>query len=183
MLDLEIITVGAEWNPLWWEEQANEFEKAFRALLEKWLHILIGEAKKRAPKDTGQLEKSIYGYLEGAIENIVLAVGSDLQYALYQEFGTGIYGEGEGASGEPIKPKSARALKIPIGKYQSVRSLPASAQAFELGPGKQRAGTGFIFRDEVLGVKPHFFISSLIEDYEEAIVADVEQLLERFGSF
>lgn len=56
-------------------------------------------AKEKAPKDTGALRRSITSRVE-SLQGIVY---TPLEYAPYQEYGTGIFAEGGGRSDVPWK--------------------------------------------------------------------------------
>ena len=54
--------------------------------------LVENDAKRRAPKDTGELVLSITHEIEETSENRTTgAVGTNLEYAPYVEFGTGIF--------------------------------------------------------------------------------------------
>jgi hypothetical protein len=70
-------------------------------------------AKTLAPHGaTGNLARSIYAR---KVSDAVWEVGSPLIYAWAVEFGSGVYGEGPAATGEPIEPKSSDYLSFQIG--------------------------------------------------------------------
>lgn len=62
------------------------------AALTKACMLVEGEAKKKAPKDTGELRRSITSKVEG-LEGIVY---TPLEYAPYVEYGTGLFAENGG---------------------------------------------------------------------------------------
>lgn len=68
--------------------------------------ITQAAAKEKAPVDTSFLRKSIQYELKGTKGNRYATVGTNVKYAIYQEFGTGIYGPKR----TPIVPKRARVL-------------------------------------------------------------------------
>ncbi len=70
------------------------------------------KAKINAPHKTSALRGSIHttGPFVGIGGVIEARVGTDLEYGKYQEYGTGIYGEGPGAKRSPIRPKTAGVL-------------------------------------------------------------------------
>lgn len=101
------------------------------------------DAKSLAPHKTGALQDSIH--VEGPTAtpgNISASVGTDLEYASYQEYGTGVYSEYPGASHEPIviTAKNKKALFWP-GAAHPVKSVTIQGikpklfmqQAFEKG--------------------------------------------------
>lgn len=68
--------------------------------------IVQAEAKEKAPVDKSTLRKSIQYELKGNKGDRYAIVGTNVKYAVYQEYGTGIYGP----KGTPIVPKRARVL-------------------------------------------------------------------------
>lgn len=74
-------------------------QAAERALEAASLHM-VGEVKDRAPVDSGELRRSISRSITHSGGKRVAKVGSNLQYAIYQEFGTGEFAEnGAGRKG------------------------------------------------------------------------------------
>lgn len=73
--------------------------------------IAEGTAKENAPIDRGILRGSIHSKVDKIGGETIGVVGTNLDYAPYQEYGTGIYGP----AGTPIYPKQAKALRF-IGK-------------------------------------------------------------------
>lgn len=55
--------------------------------------LVEGEAKKKAPKDNGELRRSIQYEVQNDGGDIVGVVFTPLEYAPYVEFGTGLYAE------------------------------------------------------------------------------------------
>lgn len=62
---------------------ADAVEKTSKGIAEG-CKIVEGEAKAEAPVDTGALRRSIHGKAEG----LTGIVGTNCEYAIYQEFGT-----------------------------------------------------------------------------------------------
>ncbi|RZI47966.1 HK97-gp10 family putative phage morphogenesis protein [Lactococcus kimchii] len=74
-------------------------QAAERALESASLHM-VGEVKDRAPVDSGELRRSITRKVGATGSRMTAKVGSGLQYAIYQEFGTGEFAEnGAGRKG------------------------------------------------------------------------------------
>jgi HK97 gp10 family phage protein len=77
------------------EKMAEEIQKKIEATLFALGEFLVSEAKQNAPVDLGQLRASI-NYDVEANQNKV-KYGTNVEYAPYVEFGTGLYAEnGEG---------------------------------------------------------------------------------------
>ena len=67
-------------------------QAAERALEAASIHM-VGEVKDRAPVESGELRRSISRTIDNSGGKLVAKVGSNLQYAVYQEFGTGEFAE------------------------------------------------------------------------------------------
>ncbi|MDQ8708202.1 HK97 gp10 family phage protein [Streptomyces sp. LHD-70] len=91
------------------------------------------DARRLAPRDTGVLKASIRVTVtaEPARERVRARIGSTLDYALYQEEGTGIYGP----RGTPIRPKRAKYLRF-----------------------KPKGARGFVFAKQVRGSRAHHYL-------------------------
>jgi HK97 gp10 family phage protein len=61
---------------------------------QKGASVLIDGMKQRAAVDTGEMRDSIKSHItEASLEKIEDEVGPEVKYAVYQEYGTGIYAE------------------------------------------------------------------------------------------
>ena len=67
----------------------DELKKA----LGKACALAEGEAKKKAPKDNGELRRSIASKVDENSGDLVGVVYTPLEYAPYVEFGTGLFAE------------------------------------------------------------------------------------------
>lgn len=88
------------------EEYSKDIEKWVKKGIAKVTNIIANEAKARAPVDDGNLKRSITVNMENGGLTGVINVGAN--YAIYVEYGTGIYASGPGGS---------RAKKIPWRYY------------------------------------------------------------------
>jgi HK97 gp10 family phage protein len=76
----------------------DELKKA----LGKACALVEGEARKNAPKDNGELRRSIESKVEDNGGDLVGVVFTPLEYAPYVEFGTGLFAEnGDGRKDVP----------------------------------------------------------------------------------
>ena len=75
--------------------------QGYKEAMGKCCALVEGEAKKKAPKDTGALRNSIESRVEENAGEIVGIVYSPLEYAPYVEFGTGLFAESGGRSDVP----------------------------------------------------------------------------------
>lgn len=94
-------------------------------------HNVEALAKKFAPVNTGRLRASINTKLVKYGGELAVLVGTNVNYAMFQHEGTGIYGP----HGEPIVPVRAKFLKfIPKGgsTYVFARSVKGSPPTFFL---------------------------------------------------
>lgn len=83
-------------------------DAAGRAMLQMGTFIAEAAAKEQAPIDDGLLRGSITSKVTKDGAELVGIVGTNLDYAPYQEYGTGIYGP----KGAPITPKRGRFLRF-----------------------------------------------------------------------
>lgn len=86
------------------EEHSAEISKQIHAATQRAIEAaalhMVGEVKDRAPVDSGELRKSIGKNISSQGGEAVAKVGSSLQYAIYQEFGTGEFADnGAGRKG------------------------------------------------------------------------------------
>ena len=63
--------------------------------------LIEGEAKRKAPKDTGELRRSIESKVENNGEGVQGVIFSPLEYAPYIEYGTGLFAEKGGRADVP----------------------------------------------------------------------------------
>ena len=76
-------------------------ELALRRAMERACALVERKAKEKAPKDTGELRRSITSEVEvnsGEVEGIVF---TPLEYAPYVEYGTGLFAEQGGRKDVP----------------------------------------------------------------------------------
>ncbi|BDD81487.1 hypothetical protein TPB0596_12500 [Tsukamurella pulmonis] len=111
-------------------------EEAGRRWANKAGRALVNEAKRNAPVDTGRLRSSISAVTQETDRGVKVIVGSALEYAEYQERGTGIYGP----HGTPIVPVTKKALKF-----------------------KPKGSGKFVFRPSVAGTPATRFLSKALE--------------------
>lgn len=81
-------------------------DKACKQMITKATYMAHTEARKQAPVDKGILRGSIDKRVNKQGIDYVGRVGTDIKYAPYQEFGTGIYGK----SGQRVRPRNASHL-------------------------------------------------------------------------
>ena len=66
--------------------------------MRKGCALVEREAKKKAPKDTGALRRSITSEVKGENTEVIGSVFTPLEYAPYVEYGTGLFAEQSGRS-------------------------------------------------------------------------------------
>lgn len=71
------------------------------AAMKKAVTLVEGEARKKAPKDTGELRRSIESKVEIEGNTIIGTVFTPLEYAPYIEYGTGLFAESGGRKDVP----------------------------------------------------------------------------------
>jgi hypothetical protein len=179
MIKITLTTLGPGWKPAHWQQLQNEFERDLARLIGVWVQKLTHEAKQRVPTDTGQLRASIHGEVLRQARKIIGVVGTNAKHGPFVEFGTGIYSAWPGAPKQLIVAKNGKALKIPIGKFKSIRALPEAAQAAEaIGP---RAVKGFVFRMSIKGSKPQPFLGPLLQEFGPQIQRELRLLCAKHG--
>lgn len=93
-------------------------------------------AKRNAPVDKGRLRPSITHTVIENGNNVIARTGTNVHYAAYQEFGTGLYGPRKAL----IYPKNAKALRW------------------------NKRGGGVVFARYVRGVRPKKYFSNALKD-------------------
>lgn len=68
--------------------------KKIELAVKKACALVEGEAKKNAPKGTGELRRSIQSKVETEGKEVTGIVFTPLEYAPYVEYGTGLFAEG-----------------------------------------------------------------------------------------
>lgn len=81
-------------------EDLADVAKAEKAL-KKACKLVEREAKKKAPKGTGELRRSISSRIEQDGDDLCGVVFTPLEYAPYVEYGTGLFAEEGGRSDVP----------------------------------------------------------------------------------
>lgn len=149
--------------------------KEFREKLEYAPEVLRHVSKKMLDRGTGIIEAKAKqkvpidnGYLKGSITRKVSLttgrVGTNIKYAPYMEYGTGIYSEYPGAPKTPIRPKR--------GKYIVFRPKSSKGRYVTSRTGRRyyRKGSGdVVFARQVKGAKPHFFMRAGYQELERRI--------------
>lgn len=82
------------------EERLADKVKA-EAAMKKAIALVEGEARKKAPKGTGELRRSIESKVEIEGNTIIGTVFTPLEYAPYVEYGTGLFAESGGRKDVP----------------------------------------------------------------------------------
>lgn len=176
-----IETPGVEWREVYWRNLQSGFERELGHLLQTWKVRIVAEMKSAAPVLSGKLRGSVHGYLlQRGAEEFELYFASSLFYSMWQEFGTGLYSDAPNAPRRVIYAKYAKSLKIPIGNVSSIQQA-SFGQAFELRPGKKRAGRMLIFRNYQRGAHPTRFMRETIRELWPLLQADVVKLMSKYG--
>ncbi len=68
--------------------RVKEINAQLKANMNKAVMLVEGDAKRLAPVDTGRLHASIASRVEGNDKQIEGIVGTNVEYAPFQEFGT-----------------------------------------------------------------------------------------------
>lgn len=81
-------------------ETLGDIDTAEKALM-KACALVEKSAKEKAPKDTGELRRSITSKVEVQGDELVGIVYTPLEYAPYVEYGTGLFAEEQGRADVP----------------------------------------------------------------------------------
>lgn len=115
-------------------------------LLEKARRVLA-EAVRLCPVDNGDLRDSLnISPVRREGGELVVNVGTDLEYGLFVHEGTGIYGP----RGDVIRPVRAKALRW-------------TAKANVGAPGRPRFARNVVFAKYVRGVRPRPFLKEALD--------------------
>lgn len=106
------------------------------------------EAKRRCPVDEGRLRSSITNTVTVQGPQIIVRVGTVVEYALYVHNGTGVYGP----SGKPIVPLRATSAR-PVTREPRRAALRWRA----------KGGGGFVFRYQSRGARANPFLTDALE--------------------
>ncbi len=178
---MQIVSPNLESEVQYWATLSSKFDRDLRKLLDSWARFIITEARSRSPKVSGEMARSFYKEITGDGSEFIARIGNVADQFHFVEHGTGIFSEAEDSSRSPITARAGKRLKIPIGNFRSLRSAPATAQAFEVAPGRVRAGTAFVFRYSVKGQKPQRILQKVLEELQSKIDSDIYQLAEKYG--
>lgn len=119
---------------------------------EQFLNYLADQARLKCPVKTGHLQSSITGQISKATQTVIEGkVGSNVEYAPYVEFGTGVYGP----SKTPIRPKHKKILA-----WVSYGARPTTAAGWKQAQKEGRA----IFAREVRGMRARPFLVPAVEE-------------------
>jgi hypothetical protein len=111
---------------------------AMNKFMSKASLMVVQRAKEKAPRAQGTLSGSINATpVKKTGNGYESSVGTNVEYAPHQEYGTGIYGK----HGRPITPKGKKVLAWKGGKF----------------------GKGWHFARQVKGVRPKKFMKAGIE--------------------
>jgi len=130
-------------------------DKQLKHIHESITEILHTKAVDNAPVDKGTLKKTSHvNYLDKLHSEVVFPV----PYAVFMEFGTGVYvdedGRSLGATGQPIRPKTKQALA-----WTSGGGRPTSPEGWHEAVA---SGRGHVV-SSVLGSHPTMFMRKALE--------------------
>ena len=131
--------------------------KPLRHFFERAAITVQSRAREKAPVDTGRLRSSITYELDKRPVTLWAKVGTNLAYAPYMEYGTGLFAEGPGARGGRHFPPSG-ALDV----WASRHGFSSGGQVAQI---VGRRG----------GLKPRRYLRNAIKES----VADIQSLLAR----
>ncbi len=124
-----------------------------------------GPAKIKAPVDTGRLRASITHEVQSIGGDMLGVVGSNLEYSVHMEFGTGTQSDQPSGKGRHWPPAAA---------------LDLWAQRHGVAGGG-KAVAYFIGRRG--GLKPHKFLRGAWEETESRVIQHLERIVEDVRNF
>lgn len=104
---------GPIWEPEYWNKREKDFRRDLHRLLIEYAADLRIAARQAAPREKGKLQSSIKSMVQWTEIRFGIKLYSDLNYAWYQEYGTGLYGEAPGHIKKKIVADKGKAFKIP----------------------------------------------------------------------
>lgn len=104
---------GQGWDTKYWDRQNKNFQRDLSLLIRRYAAELRGKVRQAAPRDRGKLQQSIRSAVRWAESRFGIEIFSDLDYAMYQEWGTGLYTEYPGKMRKRIEAKSGKGFLIP----------------------------------------------------------------------
>jgi len=125
----------------------TRFMRAGRRWGVKTAVSLENRVKQNAPVDMGRLRASITHRVVETGDNVIARTGTNVHYAAYQEFGTGVHGPRKAL----IYPKNAKVLRW------------------------KRRGGGFVFARYVRGVQPKKYFTRALKDEIPAAEARLDE--------
>jgi len=175
VISLEFREKGAGWNPRKWRDLPEGLERDLARLIAVWAQRLMTEAKQTVAVDTGSLRASINAQLYEKARETVARVGTNKKHGPYVEYGTGLYTTYPGKTKKRITAKLGKALRIPVGRFRSVRAAvtaqPGLAGVDQVGP---RSVDAYIFRRSIRGMRARPFMQGLLKrhagDIERSIL-------------
>lgn len=138
--------------------RSNEFRAQARKTLLQIAHRLRAEARKRAPKQTTDLSRSI---LARPVDPWSVEVGPSVYYAVYVHDGTGLYGPKKKKF--VIRPKRKKALKF---VFQGKEMIRAKVE--------QEGQKAQPFMDDAWAAIADWADDKIADDLGEAALADLD---------
>lgn len=139
------------------------------------------KADSSSYRRTGTLGRSIaVGPVTQDAGSMYVEVGTNVHYAKYVEYGTGIYGP----NGVPIRPKTAKVLAWrSTGAGMKLVAMGVSMRRGKLARNQQR-DQYMIFAREVKGMRPWHFMQNAFEspETEAYYKARIEQMFVRIAA-
>lgn len=129
----------------------EQVQRAFFRAAERQMKVAVAHAagaiKTEAPAKTGHLRRSVTFVVHVIGDTIVGVVGTNVQYGLWVNSGTGLYGPEH----RLIVPVRAKALRFPEPGNPGFRLSGQQRQ------GKAGAGARWVYARSVKGIKPRKF--------------------------
>ena len=109
----------------WFDDCAKKVEKEIEREVEKGALKIADTAKMNCPVDTGHLRESIHSDVEWQGNTCIGIVGTNVEYAPYIEYGTGIYATNGNGRQTPWVYKDAKGWHTTRGMMAQPFMYPA----------------------------------------------------------
>lgn len=144
--------------------------QAIASAMQEACKLVGGAATDKAPKDTGELRRSITSKIEINGSEIYGIVFTPLEYAPYVEYGTGIYAENGGTEG----------YWVYVGDKDYDPNRKKSGKRYTLQEAKKIVA---IMRSKGLeayytnGMQPHPFLRPALEENKDEVIQIIKEAL------
>ncbi len=174
---------GLEGITIWPEKLGGGVPKAVVKACRESADKLETEAREHVydgiTQRTNAISESIHAYCENKGNSVEFGIGTELDYAIYHEMGTGPVGDAAGYPGEPELDQPVSRVKEGWWYYDESavgQPLPDTIQ-FGKHKGERREPPGQVSNGLIYteGVKPQAFMYNAAQTLQDAIVETIAE--------